>query len=113
MLKRNGRDDGARTRDLRRDRPRARQRPRRISFPFQLVARIVKRRFRAATPRATVFDDHFMPDLAYNGGCARSAGTTAQADLACRLAPSADGLSADGSQEARFRAVSIANRSEA
>ena len=43
-----------------------------------------------------------MPDLAYNGACAPSAGTAAQTDLACRLARSVDGISADGSEEARF-----------
>ncbi len=42
--------------------------------------------------RATVFANHFMPVLAYNRGCARKAGTTAQADLARRLAGQADGF---------------------
>ena|ERR1035441_9357536 len=48
-----------------------------------------------------------MPDLAYNGACARSTGTAAQTDLACRLARSVDGLSADGSEEARVRVVPV------
>jgi hypothetical protein len=43
--KRNGGDDGDRTGDLRRDGPRARQRARRISFHFHLVARMVRRHF--------------------------------------------------------------------
>jgi|NGEPerStandDraft_6_1074524.scaffolds.fasta_scaffold49054_2 hypothetical protein len=44
-LKTNGGDDGARTRDLRRDRPKASKRVNRISFYFQFVARIVKHHF--------------------------------------------------------------------
>ena len=65
--------------------------------------------FRAGAIRIHIL---FMPDLAYNGGRARSAGTTAQADLARRLAPSADGLPACGSAQARFRLVPGADRTE-
>src|ERR1035438_3671346 len=45
VIERNGGDDGARTRDLRRDRPRAPLPMRGISFHFQFVARNVKGHF--------------------------------------------------------------------
>jgi phage-related protein len=43
-----------------------------------------------------------MPALAYNRGCARKAGTNAQADLAHRLARSADELSTHGRKKLGF-----------
>src|SRR5438067_6796270 len=107
---------GARTRDLRRERPKA---PRPLKRISQLTARIVLVRwrpldvFRPATVRATVVNARFMPVLAYNDECARNPGTTAQVDLAGRLAQLPGEFPARGSAQARFRAVPGSDRTTA
>jgi hypothetical protein len=103
---------GDRTCDFRRDRPKVHLQMKRESF-FSLFYADREMSLLGAATGLLQFSTTTLCQIWHTMGCGRYAGTTAQANLACRLARSADGFSAYGSQEARFRAVPIANRSEA